>query len=72
MSMLSAVRERTGWIGDRMLARLAPKRVADAACGDWVYCCGYDSANQYVLGQWRRDVEHNGICTPCYSLDVLC
>lgn len=70
--MVKTLKRRAARISDRMLERVAPKMVADAACGAWIYCCGYDPQGRLVLGQLRRDVEHNAYCTPCYSLDVLC
>ena len=70
--MLKTVRNQVARLGDRMLERVAPKMAADAQCGAWIYCCGYDSSNRLMLGQLRRDVEHGAYCTPCFSLGVPC
>lgn len=69
--MVNAITDRIAQVSDRMLAKVAPKKDADAQCGHWVLCCGWNGVF-WELGQWRRDVEHNGICTPCYALGVRC
>jgi hypothetical protein len=65
--MLEWLSERTGRMGDALLARVAPKLNAHAACGGWKYCCGIKDGSAYG-GQWRVDPEHDGYCTYCEQL----
>ncbi|MEO6088185.1 MAG: hypothetical protein ABIQ18_34235 [Umezawaea sp.] len=69
--MVKNLTDRVTRISDRMLGKVVPKAKADAACGAYVYCCGWNGVF-WELGQWRRDVEHGGECTPCYALGVRC
>jgi hypothetical protein len=71
MSVVKSLRNRTVRISDRLLERVAPKMTADAACGAYVYCCGWNGS-AWELGEWRRDVEHAAVCTPCYALGSPC
>ena len=69
--MVKNLTDRITRFSDQMLGKVVPKAKADAACGAYVYCCGWNGVS-WELGQWRRDVEHGGECTPCYALNRPC
>lgn len=71
MSVAKILSDRTARISDRLLERFAPKMTAEAVCGGWAYCCGWNGP-RWERGMWRRDPEHNGQCTPCYAINELC
>ncbi len=66
--MLSQVKERTGRMGDALLARLAPRMDAEAVCGSAQKCCSYLAGNGgWWWGWFRWDPEHENDCTPCIT-----
>ncbi len=66
--MFTEWKERTGRLGDALLARLVPRADVEAACGHPINCCApIGPLGSYRWGFYRRDVEHGGNCTQCIN-----